>query len=191
MTALTKIKIKITALNIAFEVVVNSIVLFVGYMADKLILTLLFYLPFHLLRYAVPKVYHARKNKPLVNLVKCIFYSGLCYFISIKLMLPIGVSIFSSVLAGIGINLTLYAIQDYSDLKTEQSKQAINIYSMTEDELRAYAKSRGLSEMIIDTLVLRVVHNYRWVDIQNERNYSREGIKYHKKRICELLNVKI
>lgn len=191
MTALTKIKIKMIALNIVFELIVNSIVLFIGYMADKLVLTLLFYLPFHLLRYAVPKVYHARKSKPLINLVKCILQSSLCYFVAIKFMLPTGVSVFSSVAAGIGVNLILYAIQNYSDFKIEQSKQEINIYSMTEDELRAYARIRGLSETTIDTLVLRVIHNYRWVEIQNERNYSKEGIKYHKKLICKALNVKL
>lgn len=191
MTALTKIKIKMFALNIVFEVIVNSIVLFVGFLADKLLLTLLFYLPFHLLRYAVPKVYHARKSKPWVNLVKCVFQSSLCYLIAIKLMLPLCVSIFSSVVAGIGINLILYAIQNYADLKTKQSKQALDIFSMPEPELRNYAKSRGLSETIIDTLVLRVVHNFRWVDIQYKQNYSREGIKYHKQRICKALNVKL
>jgi hypothetical protein len=108
-----------------------------------------------------------------------------------KLMLPISVSIFSSVIVGISINYILYRIQDYIDLKKEVAKETINIYKMTEDELRKYAISKHLSEMMVDTLVLKVIHNYRWVDIRNERNYTRTGMDYHKKTIEKKLNIKL
>ena len=53
---------------------------------------------------------------------------------------------------------------------------------MSEEELRQYAQSKGLSEPICDTLVLKIIHNYRWVDIQKERKYSKTAIIYHKKQ---------
>ena len=57
------------------------------------------------------------------------------------------------------------------------------LYAMSEEELRTFARSKGLSEMIVDTLVLKVIHNYKWIEIQEERNYTKEGIRYHKNRI--------
>lgn len=66
----------------------------------------------------------------------------------------------------------------------------IDLYSMTEIELRNYAKSKGLSEPIIDTLVLKIIKNYRWVDIQNELNFTKDGIRYHKEKIIEKLDIK-
>lgn len=65
----------------------------------------------------------------------------------------------------------------------------IDIYKMSEAELRQYAQSKGLSENICDTLVLKVIQNYRWVDIEKERNFTKEGIRYHKQRIIEVLEI--
>lgn len=65
----------------------------------------------------------------------------------------------------------------------------IDLYKMTETELRQYAQSRGLSENICETLVLKVIQNYRWIDIEKERNFTKEGIRYHKERIIEVLGI--
>ena len=65
----------------------------------------------------------------------------------------------------------------------------IDLYKMTEEELRNYALSRGLSENICETLVLRIKHCYRWVDIEKERNFTKDGIRYHKERIIEVLGI--
>ena len=62
---------------------------------------------------------------------------------------------------------------------------------MSETELRQYAQSKGLSETICDTLVLRVINNYRWVDIQRAMNFSKDGIRYHKEQIIKKLSVDI
>ena len=108
-----------------------------------------------------------------------------------RFVLPIGMSIFSSVILGVWINYILYCIANYRDLLREKNKNTVDIYKMNEDDLRAYARSKGLSEMIVDTLVLKVIYNYRWVEIQNERNYTKDGIRYHKERINKVLNLNI
>lgn len=66
-----------------------------------------------------------------------------------------------------------------------------NIYSMTEDELRIYATSKHLNEMMIDTLILRVKKNYRWCEIAQESGYSKNAIIYHKKILEKRLGVKL
>lgn len=191
MKAYTKIRIKLFLLSLCFELVVNSAILFAAYIVDKLLETLLFYVPFHFLRRAVPKILHVRASKPIFSLLGCGLFSYLCYLLAMKLMPTVNISIFFCVLVGAFINFILYKIQDYLDLKKEVAKETINIYKMTEEELRSYARSKHLSEMMIDSLVLKVIHNYRWCEIRNERNYTRTGMDYHKQTIEKKLNIKL
>lgn len=191
MTAYTKVRLKIFAINVIFELVVNSLILLLAFLADKLLLTLLFYIPFHCLRYAFPKVFHAKGGKPIVNLANCIMLSCLCYCSAMKLMLPLSISIFSSVLVAALINFILFKIQDYIDLKKKKATTLFDLCKMSEDDLRAYAISKHLSEALVDTLILRLKHNYRWCDIQAEKSYSKDGIRYHKETLQKVLGVKL
>ena len=191
MDAYVKVRLKLFALNVLFELIVNAIILSVAYLVDKLLITILFYLPFHCLRYAFPKVFHARGSKPIVNLANCIMLSCICYFTAIKLMLPINISIFSSVMVAILINHTLFKIQDYLDLKKKNTTDLFKLCKMSDDELRAYAISKYISESLVDTLVLRLKYNYRWCDIQAERALSKDAIRYHRDTLRKILGVKI
>ena len=191
MKVTTKIKLKLFAFDLTFELIVNSIILTMAYFSNKIVETLAFYLSWRVFRFAVPKIFHFKGKTPFMSILGCMVCSCLVFGVAIQLMLPISISIFSSVLVGILMNFILYKIQDYLDLKKEVAKETINIYKMTEDELRKYAISKHLSEMMIDTLVLKVIHNYRWVDIRNERNYTRTGMDYHKQTIEKKLNIKL
>ena len=142
MTAYTKVRLKIFAMNVIFELIVNSLILLLAFLVDKLLLTILFYLPFHCLRYAFPKVFHAKGGKPIVNLANCIMLSILCYFSAMKLMLPLCISIFSSVVVAILINFVLFKIQDYLDLKKKKAITLFDLCKMSEDDLRAYGISK-------------------------------------------------
>jgi hypothetical protein len=190
MDAYYKVRLKIFFANILFELIVNSIILIVAYFADKLLLTILFYIPFHTFRVSFPKVYHTKIGTPLMNIMGCGMFSSLCYFIAMRLMLPLCISIFSSVVVGILINHILFKIQDNFDSKKVKAHSLYELCKMSEDELRTYAVSKKLSEMMVDTLVLKLIYNYRWVDIRKERNYTRRGIDYHKKIIEKKLNIK-
>lgn len=191
MKAITKIKVKIFLIKCIFEIIVNGAILSIAFISDRLIETLLFYISWQVFRTCVPKIFHVRLKSPLMSIIGCLFCSILTFILAMKLMLPIEISIFSSVLIGILINYCLYKIQDYIDIKKEIAKQVKNIYAMSEEELRCYARSKHLSEMMIDTLILKVIHNYKWVEIQNERNYSKTAIIYHKKQICKALNIEL
>ena len=187
-----RVRLKLFVMDLAFEIVVNSIILIVAWFSNRFIETLLFYISWAMFRYAVPKVFHIKHfKKPLMNVIGCAICSIACFVISIRFMLPISMSIFSSVVVGIWINYILYLLADYRDLRIAKSKNTIDIYKMTENELRNYAHSQGLSEMIVDTLILKVIHNYRWSEISKERNYTKEGVRYHKQRIQKVLNIKL
>ena len=192
MKTYTKIKIKILLFNLLFELIMWTGIGFCAYINKKIMETIFFAICWCVYRHSFPKDYHFRHSKkPLLNVLGCLFWSSVIFWIIIPNLLPVTISIFASVIAGMAVNFLLYKFQDYLDLKKEVVKQTVNIYKMSEEELRNYAKSKGLSEMIIDTLVLRVIHNYRWVEIRNERNYSRRGIDYHKETIEKKLNVKL
>ena len=192
MKAINKIKLKIFLIKCIFEIIVNGTILSIVFLSDRLFETLLFYICWFAFRKCVPKIFHVKRlRSPLMNIVGCLFLSVFCFIIAMKLMLPIEISIFSSVLVGIFINYCLYKIEDYIELKEQIAQKVKDIYSMNEEELRCYARKKHLSEMMIDTLVLKVIHNYKWVEIQQERNYSKTAIIYHKKQICKVLNIEL
>lgn len=191
MKTKTKIRIKLILINILFELVINSVILLIAFIYNKIFETLLFYFSWNIFRYAFPKVFHFTFSKPLFNIIGCFICSVACFTIAIRNIFNINISIFSSVIIGIVINYLLYKTRDYISLRNKMIKETVNIYKLSEDELRAYAKSKHLGEMIIDTLVLRVIYNYKWVEIQRERNYTKDGIRYHKQVIEKKLNIKL
>lgn len=191
MNAYAKVRLKIFALNLIFELILNGLILLIAYLCDKLLITALFYIPFHSLRYAFPKIFHARGCKPIYNLIHCGLLSTLCYFCAMRLSLPANISIFSGILVGILVNFVLYNAENVIASKRESCKTLYQLCQMTEDDLRAYAISKHIGEAMVDTLVLRLKQNYRWCDIRDERGYTKDGIRYHKETLERILGVKL
>lgn len=136
----------------------------------------------------------------------CFILTEIIIWFSIPITLPLSVSLLSSIPVAFFICLFGYYVADrlkeieYNRVLNQRVDELlvkidmlenVKIFSMTEDELRNYAKSKGLSETICDTLALKVIHNYRWVDIQKELNFSKDGIRYHKEQIIKKLGVKL
>ena len=133
------------------------------------------------------------------TITACVMFFGVCF------VLPFELSLLSAIpicyfISWIGF---IKKTSDDFEIKCEQLEtkieqiiielkqyKNIDLYKMSEDELRRYAQSRGLSEVICDTLVLRVTRHYRWVDIEIELNFSKDGIRYHKEQIIEKLGFK-
>lgn len=189
MNTLRKIRLKIFLLSLIFEMVVNALVLTFAYFSDKILETVFFYLVWQMCRKSFPKVFHYKFGTALGNIFGCGICSVGIFVIAIRNILPLYSSIFSSVIIGIGINYCLYFAQCYLDLKDEQLKQIKTVYDMNEAELRLFARKNGLKEEAINTLVLRVIHNKRWCEIQRELNYSKDGIRYHKQQINKKLKL--
>ena len=125
-------------------------------------------------------------------------------FFGVSFMLPLELSLLSAVPICYFISWVGFVKKTSDDLEVKcdelENKIAIlidrlkeykniDIYKMSEAELRQYAQSKGLSENICETLVLKVIQNYRWVDIEKERNFTKEGIRYHKERIIKALEI--
>lgn len=188
----TKLKLKLLMFDIAFEFLMWVGIICCALWNNRIIETAFFYICWATFRYVFPKEYHYRHSKkPLINILCCLFWSNVIFWVVIPNMFPITISLFSSVISGCVVNYFLYKIQDYIDLKEEKYINTVNIYKMSEEELRQHAHSLKISEQIVDTLVLRVIHNYKWVEIMQERNYTKEGIRYHKEKLQKVLNIKL
>lgn len=125
-------------------------------------------------------------------------------FFGISFMLPLELSLFSAIpicyfISWVGfVKKTADEFEvkcDELETRIEQiiielkEYKQIDLYRMNEEELRKFGQSNGLNEQTCDTLVFRVIHHYRWVDIERETNFSKEGIRYHKEQIVKKLGV--
>lgn len=191
MNTITKIKIKLFIIKLVFELAIHSSILVFAILSGKILETLLFYICWMAFRRVVPKIFHVKTNNAWLNIIGCFICSFAVFVISVSHLPTVRISILASIVMGIFINYILYRIQDYVDLLNDKGKKTINIYSMTECELRNYAKSMHIAEQMIDTLVLRVVHNYKWIEIQSQLNFTKDGIRYHKEQLNKKLGVKL
>lgn len=135
----------------------------------------------------------------------CRIITGCVFFFGISFVLPLGWSLISAIPINYFISWVGFVKKTSDDfevkcdrleseielmfLELKRYKQ-IDVFKMSEEELRRFAQSKGLSETICDTLVLRVIHHYRWVDIETERNFTKRGIDYHKEQIIKKLGFK-
>ena len=65
----------------------------------------------------------------------------------------------------------------------------MNIYQMTEQELRAYAYECGLLGACVDTLIRRVIYGEKWAVIADKTKYSYNGIMRHRMLIIAKFGV--
>lgn len=133
----------------------------------------------------------------------CFILTEIIIWFSIPITLPVSISLLSSIPIAFIVCLMGYYAADrlkeieYNKRLNRQVEELLNkiknteIFNMTEDELRNYAKSKGLSETICDTLILKVIRNYRCVDIQKALKYSKDGIRYHKEQIIKKLGINL
>ena len=150
------------------------------------------------IREQYPKQYHH------IVAAVCRTITASAMFFGVSFVLPFSLSLLSAIPICYFISWIGYekVLKNELEIKCEEQElelyelaqrlkkyKNIDLFNMTEEQLRNYAKSKGLSESICDTLVLKIIHNYRWVDIQNAKGYTKDGIRYHKDRIIEKLEV--
>lgn len=135
----------------------------------------------------------------------CRMITALVMFFGVSFVLPLELSLMSAIPINYFISWIGFVKKTSDDfevkcnnleekverlIKELKEYKNIDLYKMTEEQLRQYAQSKGLSETICDTLVLRIIHNYRWVDIERAKNFTKRGIDYHKEQIIKKLGFK-
>ena len=159
-----------------------------------------------LIRPQFPKEYHHIVHSICREITACVLFFGISFTLPLELSLlsAIPINYFNSWVGFTKKNSDDFEVEceelkEKCDELEEQIEtliedlkkyKQIDLYKMSEEELRQFAQSKGLSETICDTLVLRIIHNYRWVDIETERNFTKRGIDYHKEQIIKKLGFK-
>lgn len=159
---------------------------------------LIFFVCHWLIREQFPKQYHHIVPAICRTITACVMFFGISF------MLPLELSLFSAIpicyfISWVGFvkkSADEFEVKcDELETRIEQiiielkEYKQIDLYRMNEEELRKFGQSKGLNEQTCDTLVFRVIHHYRWVDIERETNFSKEGIRYHKEQIVKKLGV--
>lgn len=171
-------------------IIVIAFVLFCAWLFDKYAEAIMFCISHIVIRRYFDKQYHCGTT------AVCLFTTFSIIFLGIAQALPVALSLLSTIPVSFLVCWIGYLAQYKIDLlkhnkELKRELENISLYRMTEDELRNFAKSKNISEPLIDTLVLRVIHNYKWVDIEKERNFTKDGIRYHREQLNKKLNIKL
>lgn len=196
-TSNTRIKLKIEKFfseQLWQLLIVIAFLFMSAFIFDKYIESILFCISHHLIRYAFKKQFHCGKTAVCLT-----FTFGIAWF-GISNTLPLSLSIISSIPICFVISFLGFIAQDQIDLiiiNKELTEEIIkikkatnlNLYNMSENELRVFGASKGLSELQQDILVHRIKENLKISEICKYRNYGRTTIKYHLAEIKEKLNI--
>ena len=183
-----------------YHILVMVSVFIVASIFSKYLEALCFLTAFFSLRYKFPTTYHSD------SIIVCMTLTISIFSLSIIICPPIYTYVFFCILFAYLDCFILWFIKDRKDQISQnqildaqlyevmcelKEYKKIDLFKMSEQELRQFAQSRGLSETMCDTLILKIIHNYRWVDIQKQLNFSKDGIRYHKEKIIEKLNIEL
>ena len=122
------------------------------------------------------------------------FYICVCQL----LLFPINVTITGGIIVALIDCYILYLVQDYIELglgykQLQKELDALiystEIYNMSENDLRQFGASKGLSETQQDILVDRVIEHLKISEICKYKHYGRTTIKYHIAEIKRKLNI--
>lgn len=150
------------------------------------------------IRRVFDKQFHFNKTAYCLSLTLAIIW------FAIPITLPIAVSLLSSIpiaflicLAGFIAQDRIDAVKQCNKLETTlnslvselQKYKQLDIYNMTENDLRQYGASQGLSEQQIDILCMRIYDHLKISEICKYGHYHRNTIGYHLEQIKNKLNI--
>lgn len=180
------------------HLIVIAFVFLCGWLFDKIIQAVIFSIAHIVIRKYFDKQYHCGTT------ATCMFTTLSIAFFGIMYTLPLALSLLSTIPICFLICWVGYIVQDRIDQIAENKAlqneidnlvgkikeyENINLYKMTETELRQYGASKLLSEIQQDILVMRVIEHLKISEICKYRNYGRTTIKYHIAEIKKKLNI--
>ena len=109
-------------------------------------------------------------------------------FFGIATILPVAISLLSTIPICCFISWVGYIAQDRIDLLKKHKDE--EIFMMDEEKLRELGRVKGLTEIQQDILVHRLIDRWKISQICEYRKYGRSTIKYHIGEIKRKLNLK-
>lgn len=186
------------------HLIVVAFVFICAWLFDKYIEAVLFCTSHFFIRKYFDKQYHCDHKMYAVATLLCLSLTLTIAYFGIANCLPLTVSLLSTIPLCFFISWVGYLAQDRIDniadnksltkeidnlLKKIKEYENIDLYKLTEQELRQYGASKQLSEIQQDILVMRVIEHLKISEICRYRNYGRTTIKYHIAEIKKKLNI--
>lgn len=128
------------------------------------------------------KQYHCGTTSMCTSLTLTIAFFG------IATILPVAISLLSTIPICCFISWVGYIAQDRIDLLKKHKDE--DIFMMDEEKLRELGRVKGLTEIQQEILVHRLIDRLKISKICEYRNYGRSTIKYHISEIKRKLNLK-
>ena len=149
-----------------------------GIANQKYIETVFLFIAFISLRYCFPRTFHSK------SVYRCAFYSIMIFWIAIPHVLPITVSLFSSVIVGFIMTWILYLVQDYVDFKTKSEK---TIFDLTRHQLEDILANSLLSLEEKDAIQYKIIEKLKGKYFYQAMGYSkRQSLRIYKTAVDKL-----
>lgn len=161
--------------------IILAFIAFCGWYNHRIWETLGLFIAYLCLRYAYPKTFHCKK------FLHCFLMTITVFAIVIPAVLPLSVSIFSSIFFGSLIGLGLCKLEEYQELKhIEFAKKTI--FDLTTDEFYEVLNKANICDEEKRAVELRVVKHLKGKDWYNAMGYSKRNCQYLYKKGVEKLN---
>jgi hypothetical protein len=161
---------------------VIAFVSFCAWLFDKPFEAVMFCVAHIVIRRVFDKQYHCGTTSMCTSLTLTIAFFG------IATILPVAISLLSTIPICCFISWVGYIAQDRIDLLRKHKDE--EIFMMDEEKLRELGRVKGLTEIQQDILVHRLIDRLKISQICEYRNYGRSTIKYHISEIKRKMNLK-
>lgn len=191
------LKFKFLAFKYGLYAFIFAMIGLCAYINDKMIEAIFLFVCYITLRYTFPKTWHSK------NFYVCIFFSIISFWIAIPLSLNKNISIFSTVILGALMGYILFKVQDYLDIKAENTNlitnkaslatentqnNNINVHAMDKVELYHYCRSKGLDEEDCRIAHFIFYERLKGKEFYSAIGYSEAQAKRKRKHILSVLN---
>lgn len=164
---------------------VIAFLLFVGYLFNKIVEAILFAISHSLIRPTLDKQFHFVNNSKSVINYMCMSLTCAIIVFGVYVVLPIALSLVSSVPLAILISYFGYVAQDRLDL---QIKLKPNIYMLNDSEFKGYCYRKGLDDTEYKIAVEIIRNGLKGENLYNKICYSKRQTIRIRKRIFLKLN---
>lgn len=180
---LNKVKLKnFIKKQLGQYLLVIAFVSFCAWLFDKPFEAIMFCVAHIVVRRVFDKQYHCGTTSMCTSLTLTIAFFG------IATILPVAISLLSTIPIACFISWIGYIAQDRIDLLKQRKHE--EIFMMTEEQLRELGRKNELSDIQQDILVHRLIDRWKISQICEYRKYGRTTIKYHIGEIKKKLNIK-
>lgn len=180
---LNKVKLKnFIKKQLGQYLLVIAFVSFCAWIFDKPFEAVMFCVAHIVIRRVFDKQYHCGTTSMCTSLTLTIAFFG------IATILPVAISLLSTVPICCFISWVGYIAQDRIDLLKKHKDE--EIFMMDEEKLRELGRVKGLTEIQQNILVHRLIDRWKISQICEYRKYGRSTIKYHIGEIKRKLNLK-